>query len=68
MGMLIQNTHKYDPMKQLSRRQMRVCNNNHGLQKGSIRRFVLIKQQIYKSFFLSGNPAFMACLKKYANL
>ena len=26
------------------------------------------KQQIYKSFFLSGNPAFVAYFKKYANL
>ena len=66
MEMLIQITNKHAPLKQLSRRQMKLQ------RKPWITKVIYMsirhKQQIYKSFFLSGNPAFVAYFKKYANL
>ena len=53
-------------MKQLSRRQMKL-QRKPWITKG-IYMSIRHKQQIYKSFFLSGNPAFVAYFKKFANL
>ena len=40
MEMLIQITNKHIPLKQLSRLQMKYCNENLGLPNGSTRQFV----------------------------
>ena len=53
-------------MKQLSRRQMKL--QQKPWITGRIYTSIRHKQRIYKSFFLSGNPAFVACFKKYTNL
>ena len=53
-------------MKQLSRRQIKL-KRKPWITKG-IYTSIRHKQQIYKFFFLSGNPAFVAYFKKYANL
>ena len=66
MEMLIQITNKHAPLKQLSRRQIKL-QRKPWINKG-INMSICHKQQIYKSFFLSGNPAFVAYFKKYTNL
>ena len=66
MEMLIQITDKHAPLKQLSSRQMKL-QRKPWIAIG-IYMSICHKQQIYKSFFLSENPAFVAYFKKYANL
>ena len=66
MEMFIQITNKHAPLKQLSRCQMKL-QRKPWITKG-IYTSIRHKQQICKSFFLSGNLVFVAYCKKYANL
>ena len=66
MEMLIQITNKHAPLKQLRRRQIKLQRKPWITKE--IYMSIRHKQQIYKSFFLFGNPAFVAYFKKYTNL
>ena len=66
MEMLVQIATKHAPLKQLSRRQMKMQRKPRKTK--GVFTLVRHKLQIYLSFFLSGSPAFDAYFKKYAYL